>query len=132
MERISYMEQCEKFITPFAKVIVRDISGTDYYEIVYFDTNTGKFITGYGSYSLHFVRQWLKNNFIIEDTYDRSYSVVYHGVWIPADDGSHFCSECGHTALWKNSGLMIKEYCSDICPYCGALMTCDNEDTRCV
>ena len=54
------------------------------------------------------------------------------GVWIPAEDGSHFCSECGHTALWKNSGSMVKEYCSDICPYCGALMTCDNEDARCV
>ena len=55
-----------------------------------------------------------------------------HGVWVSEDNGSHFCSECGHTALWKNSGSMIKEYCSDICPYCGALMTCDTEDDRSV
>lgn len=99
---------------------------------MYFDEKTGKFITGYGSYSLPFVKQWLKNNFIVEDTYDRSYSVVYHGVWVSEDNGSHFCSECGYTALWKNSGSMIKEYCSDICPYCGALMTCDTEDARSV
>lgn len=126
------MEQHEKFRTPFAKITVRDIAGSDYYEIVYFDTNTGKFITGYGSYSLPFVRQWLKNNFIIEDTYDRSYSILYHGVWVLADDGSHFCSECGHTALLKNSGSLIQEYCSEICPYCGAFMTCDDEDARSV
>lgn len=126
------MEQQEKFRTPFARATVRDISGSNYYEIVYFDKNTGKFNTGYGSYSLPFVKKWLKNNFIIEDTYDRSYSILYHGVWVLADDGSHFCSECGHTALLKNSGSLIQEYCSDICPYCGALMTCDDEDARCV
>lgn len=126
------MEQHEKFKTPFARATVRDISGSNYYEIVYFDKNTGKFNTGYGSYSLPFVKKWLKNNFIIEDTYDRSYSILYHGVWVLAEDGSHFCSECGHTALSKNSGSLIQEYCSDICPYCGALMTCDDEDARSV
>lgn len=126
------MEQHEKFRTPFARATVRDISGSNYYEIVYFDKNTGKFNTGYGSYSLPFVKKWLKNNFIIEDTYDRSYSILYHGVWVLSDDGSHFCSECGHTALLKNSGSLIQEYCSEICPYCGAFMTCDDEDARCV
>lgn len=30
------------------------------------------------------------------------------------------------------TGYVLSEYCSDICPYCGALMTCDNEDARCV
>lgn len=122
------MEQCEKVRTPFAKVTVRDICGSDYYEIVYFDKDTGKFITGYGSYALPFVRSWLKNHFIVEDTYDRSYSIVYPGVWILADDGGHTCSECGHKALWKISGSRIKEYCSDICPYCGASMTRYAED----
>ena len=58
--------------------------------------------------------------------------VLYHGVWVLADDGSHFCSECGHTALLKNSGSLIQEYCSEICPYCGAFMTCDDEDARSV
>lgn len=121
------MEQDKKVRTPFAKVTARDIAGSDYYEIVYFDEKTGKFITGYGSYSLPFVRQWLKKEFIVEDDLDRSYSLINHAGWIRAEDGSHFCSECGHKALWKNSGDMIQEYCSDICPYCGASMYADEE-----
>ena len=40
-------------------------------------------------------------------------------------DGTHFCSECGHDALYYSHPATCKkiELCSQYCPFCGRVMT---------
>lgn len=109
----------EKVVTTFAQISVRDIGGRNYYEIVYFDNYSGEFHTGFGSYSLPVVKKWLRKEFIVNDTPEKQYALIHYGKWLRSEDG-YFCSECGHSALWEKSEQSVSEYCSDICPYCGA------------
>lgn len=40
-------------------------------------------------------------------------------------DGTHFCSECGHDALYYSNPLTYEktEFYSKFCPHCGRRMT---------
>lgn len=57
------------------------------------------------------------------------------GVWIRSDDGTHFCSECGHDAGWKivkYNGIQVSitEDQSGYCPHCGSFMEVEGEKKR--
>lgn len=44
--------------------------------------------------------------------------------WDWQHDGTHFCSNCGHDALWyKRDENEYVENCSLYCSHCGVLMT---------
>lgn len=63
---------------------------------------------------------------------DKELVPLRRGIWIRQDNGTHFCSECGHDAEWRlveNDGTQInfEEYCSYYCPRCGAFMEMENE-----
>ena len=118
------MEDSKKVRTTFAQISVREIGGRNYYEIVYFDSYSGEFHTGFGSYSLPIVRKWLKKEFIVKGTPEKQYALIHYGKWLRSEDG-YFCSECGRRALWEKSEQSVSEYCSDICPYCGSHLTVD-------
>lgn len=50
-----------------------------------------------------------------------------YGVWVRADDGTHFCSECGQDAGWRiinynGTQVSVTEDQSAYCPHCGAFM----------
>lgn len=64
------------------------------------------------------------------------YAPVKHGRWIAANDGTHFCSECGCDASYTwddierffiNSADDVPDRISNFCPNCGAEM--DLEET---
>lgn len=53
-------------------------------------------------------------------------------IWIRSDDGTHFCSECGHDAGWQivkynGTQVSITENQSGYCPHCGAFMEMEDK-----
>ena len=62
----------------------------------------------------------------IEDAPIADVAEVRHGRWIDSDDGNRYCSECGKSSLFFDSG---NSFCrtfyrsrSNYCPNCGAKM----------
>lgn len=63
-------------------------------------------------------------------------TVQKHGRWVTANDGTHFCSECGCDAQYAwddidrffiNSADDVPDRISDYCPNCGAKMSLEAE-----
>ena len=64
----------EKIKTSFAQIIVRKIKEKPYFEILYFDSQDKCFHTGFGSFCLEYVFQWLAEEFeIIEGISEMDY-----------------------------------------------------------
>ena len=55
-----------KIRTHFAKIVVNS-SGEPYYEILYFDPADKTYHVGFGSYELSYVREWLAEEFEVDD-----------------------------------------------------------------
>jgi hypothetical protein len=61
-------DEIQKIRTPFAKIIIEDYKGKQYYNILWFDPIDRQHHIGYGSYSLDLVRKWLLEFFeIVEE-----------------------------------------------------------------
>lgn len=102
MERI-------KAINPI--ITARIISEEPYYEIIYYDVSDNMWHTGFGSFNLDFVQEWLKQYFDIVET---DVQPVKSGQWIYGEFDIPYCSEC-------KKEVMPNEV-PKFCPNCGAKM----------
>lgn len=50
---------------------------------------------------------------------EKGYRKVEQGEWKEQNDGTHYCSACGHDATQNYEGI---EICGVACAYCGAIM----------
>ena len=57
--------------------------------------------------------------FLAEILYNADYRKVEQGEWKQQNDGTHYCSVCGHDATQNYEGT---EICGVACAFCGARM----------
>lgn len=122
------IEKKIKIRTQFAKIIVNP-SGEPYYNILYFDPSDKTYHIGYGSYELSYVREWLAEEFEVDDAPFAGDDPVVHGQW---KNGCHICPICG---IDKFSGLeadIWADWKPNYCPNCGAKMDlpCEREEGK--
>ena len=91
----------EKIKTPYAKILVNGTADKPYYDILWYDTKKRQWHTGYGSYYIHNVFKWLKEEFEVTGNMFRFPDM--HAHWIdkseePDEDGNkwYICSNCKH------------------------------------
>lgn len=81
-------------------------------------------------YNADWISSWLESQPVIEA------EPVKHGQWNAANDGTHFCSECGCDASYTwddidrffiNSADDVPDRISNYCPNCGAKMDLEGE-----
>lgn len=111
----------QKIKTHFAKIIVGGTAHKPYYSIMYFDPTDREYHTGFGSYYLGYVFQWLSEEFEIVDGDAVFTDPVKNGRWYwkPLSESSFVltCSMCGSQEGANES--------YKYCPNCGAKMDGD-------
>lgn len=104
----------------FAEIVVHFPDDKPYYEILYYDTADNAWHTGYSSYNLGYVVEWLKTEFEISKA---NIEPVKNGHWIYESlwygHGRYRCSECG--AIFSEDQIFEFKH-NKFCGDCGARM----------
>lgn len=105
-----------KIKTPYAKIIVGGTPDKPYYDILWYDTEKQQWYIGYGSYCIHNVFKWLKEEFEVTGNIFQFPDI--HAHWInngyACGETEWKCSECGKSE-WRTTQ-------TNYCPNCGARM----------
>lgn len=111
--------KAEKIKTPYAKILVNGTADKPYYDILWYDTEKRQWYTGYGSYYIHNVFKWLKEEFEVTGIqFPDTHAHWIEGSEEPDEDGNKWytCSNCNHGDM--HSPSIEVPYCW----YCGARM----------
>lgn len=108
----------KKIKTPFAKIFVSDNPEKTYYYIMWWQDEEMQI--GFGSANLLFVRQWLRDEFEVENP-AADVAPVVHGQWIIGVDDDDFdvkCSKCGWADIFEVAGIAAVERIAKTMHYC--------------